>query len=288
MALHYLSGDNSQMGLTFKKKKAAKPAKPAKPTKPKKAAVIGLVPVRTAALAVISLNLLKTGTKLARVWNKPGGKEDLKQTWIKKLGGDPSALQKAIAKGSKQTISGDDMGIAVEATIAAATPALIILAALIKKYAAGGDAAEASEFDQGIADGKQTLADDPDIQKGNLPMPIGVEVGIIKPKPGGGEPVAGSLGLNPGSISFFFPLLISVMTEGWEVSHPSLYLIASIIMAYCMIGMFVCPFAIGMFGEKLRAVTLPYFSVPAEWLFYKPINFINGKVKKFALSRTIG
>lgn len=294
MALHYLSGDS--IGATKKKaaKKAAKAVKKAakketkaakkeeKKGKPKKVAVISLVAVRTAALTVINLNLLKTATKLARVWVKPGGKDDINRAWVK-LGGDVNAIKKAIAKGSKQTISGDDMGVAVETAIAAATPALIILAAIIKKYGAGGDSAEASEFDEGIQLGKETLDGDLDIKKGNVIIPGGGDVGLV---PGGGdEPVAGSLGLNPATISCVLPLMISQTISGWEITYPVLYFIGTFINLYCVIGLLFAPFAVGMFGDRLKAIALPYFSVPAEWVFYKPINFINGKVKKFALSR---
>lgn len=279
MALHYLSGDDSEMGKSSKKaaKKAARKEKHAekkaeRKAKPKKKRVakIGLAPARNSFLAVTDLNLLKTATKLARTWKEAGGKERLTKWW-KGLGGNPDKLAKAIAKGSKETVSGSEMGVAVAATIALATPILIAAAKIFKEMKTGGDAKEQAEFDQGINDGKKTLKDDPDVDKGDVDMG---DKDVAKLKKG--DTTNGALGTNAGSICFLIPM--SLMT--FHFSNPILLFFSSFLMLYCIVGWFVIPFSeVGIAGEKVKSITHNYFSIPVK-MFFTVTNFISNGFKR--------
>jgi len=201
MSLHYLSGDSDLDVINGKKRKKRRAAKKAKrkekkavkkgrrkekkkirKARPRKKRFVKIAgaPVRAAFLTVTSLNLLKTGTKLARVWTKPGGKAKL-LNWWKNFGGKSSALQKAISKGSKQRINADEMGVATAAVIASATAALIAVAPIIKQFAAQGSESEAAEFDSGINQGKQDMANDPSLSQGESEnFPEGKDVAAVK------------------------------------------------------------------------------------------------------------
>jgi hypothetical protein len=341
MALHFLSGDDAEMGgkknkAAKQQKKAAKKAthaakkatkkatkaakKAAKPHKTKKVAKVALAPARNAALAVIELNGLKLATKLVRVWNKPGGKDALLKKW-QNLGGNGDKLKKAIIKGSKQSISGDSMGIVLASALALAAPVIIILAAIIKAFKGGGDAAEASDFDKGVNGAVQDLSNDPSITKEDQTMPTDGVVALVKSLGGGGGGTGGGGGgggtgggggggssddeggggggegdteedkanpagsplkedqaraANPGTICLFLPILIAYM----HLTNSIAYITGSLITLYCLIGIFVIPFYIGLLGERLQKVTRPYFDSPARW-FYQGINYVKSFIYKF-------
>lgn len=278
MALYHLSGD--EIGASKKKqakkqaKKETKAKKKAdKKTKPKKVAKVGLAPARASTIAVVELNLLKLATKLARVWKAPGGKTKLLATW-KKFGGDPAHLQKAIAKGSKQTI-GAQMGVVGATAIATATPIIIVLAKLISEFKAGGDDTEKKEFDQGVDQGVKDLANDPNVDKGDQNMPEGSDVALVKPKSGGdgGETPLG-LNTNPISISFFILMMLFAL----RLTNPILVAISTPFALYAVIGFIVIPFSeFGIAGEKVKHISRKYFDVPARY-FNSIINlFSHGK-----------
>ncbi len=286
MSLHYLSGDIDTINGKKKKAKGSsggggkgKGGKQPK-TKKKKVAKIALAPVRAAFLTVTSLNLLRTGTKLARVWQAPGGKDRLIKWWTGQFKGDANKLKQAIAKGSKQTINGAEMGIAVEATIAAATAALIAVSPIIKEFKAGGDKKETAEFDKGITDGKETLANDPDIEKGTAGVPEGEEVGVIK---GGAKGKGANDGAVEGSmvspIGISFKLLL--MLPLWNFTNPILQVILSIVYLYALIGFFIMV-PLTMFGRgKALRIANDYFRIPASWFFSLTNIFSNGYKKIF-------
>jgi hypothetical protein len=283
MTLHYLSGDDTEIGKSKKRKEKKEKRKEKKAkkkedgkNKPKKIAKIGLAPVRGAFLTVTSLNLLKTGTKLARVWNKTGGKDAL-LTWWRKMGGDSDKLKKAISKGSKQTVSGDDMGIAIEIVLATATAALIAVAPLIKKFGAQGNDEEAKEYDEGIEKGKHTLATDPDFEKSVASMPEDADVALVKPGKVKDDDGATPLGLhtNPVTICFFMLIMIA----GMKLENPILQLLSVPFSLYAMIGFVVIPFSeFGIAGEKIKTVTRKYFDIPSGWFGFNRKNiFSDGK-----------
>lgn len=207
MALHYLSGDDigkgkkkqsSGSGGARKPSKAAKRAAKKKAPKQKKTkeqkkaarkrvlkkvAKVAVAPARAAMLTAMRLNLLKLSTKIVRVWNK-GGKEDIVKWW-EAFGGKKEALTKAVSQGAKDNISGDKMGSAtVAATIASATPLIVALVPIIKKFKAAGDEKEAAEFNQGVDDAKRELANDDSVPKSEVSMPKNKDAGIVVDKSG--------------------------------------------------------------------------------------------------------
>ena len=272
MALHFLSGDD-QMNGKKKKKKESKPKGGAtKPkTKTKKVAKVALAPARASFLAVTELNLLNMGKKLARIWNAKGGKDRLIKWWTG-IGGDPNKLKSAIAKGSKQTISGSQMGVVGTTAIATATALLIAVAPIIKEFKAGGDDKEKNEFDKGITQGMKDLQNDPDVTKEDQNMPEGSDVALVKPKKGD----QANLGLhtNPISISFFLLMMIFSL----QLKNPILIAIATPFSLYAIIGFIVIPFSeFGIAGERIKKVTRAYFDVPAKWFFSLTNIFSHGK-----------
>jgi hypothetical protein len=290
MALHYLSGDEDEIGgkkrqekkqqkqqkkavkkenkqqkksvkkAAKKEKKAVKKAARKEKIKKvtKKIAKVGLAPARTAFLGVVSLNGAKVATKLARVYKKNPG--DLQSFWTK-FGGDYGKLKQAIEKGAKQQINGDDIGVALETSIALATPILIALVPLLKRHGAEGDAGEAKAFDLAIDQGKEDLANNPDVETGSASMPEDKEVAVVKK--GGGEdgPTAASI-FSPLGLYFKTPLLLSLM-------HPEnaiLGFLIALVSTYCAIGMIVFPFYQWNWLNLKRYVA-PYVEFPKR-LFY--------------------
>lgn len=214
MSLTYLSGDDAEIGKSKKRggggssrsqKRAAKKAAPGqkkklfskklKKTKEekkagrkrvfKKVAKVAVAPARIAFLTVVSLNGVKLASKLARVWNKPNGKETLKKFWDS-FGGDFNKLKAAIIKGSKQQISGEDQvgAVALTTAIATATPIMVALVPIIKQFKAAGSPEEASDFNDSVEQGKKDLADNEDVPKDKVSMPKNKDAGIVVDKSG--------------------------------------------------------------------------------------------------------
>lgn len=144
----------------------------------KKVAKVQAAPVRLAFLAVVAINLLKTATKLAEAYKK---NPTAVQNFWKKFGGQESALKTAIEKGSKSKLSGAEIGNPA-AILAAATPVLIAVAALFKNLGIGTGKGEGKESDieAAIQDGKVSMLDNPDVEKGNVEMPENAEIAKIK------------------------------------------------------------------------------------------------------------
>jgi len=158
MALHYMNAAPTG-DIGFIKKAGAKLKGAAQKVKaklpPKPVAVVAAAPARGAALTIISLNIAKTGTKLANVWRRnPRSVEDM---W-KKFGGDIGKLKKAVEKGSKSAIGAEPVSMA--AVIAAATPILVALSKLFKEN--GEPDNETLDM---AKDGQTTLKNSPLVQK---------------------------------------------------------------------------------------------------------------------------
>jgi hypothetical protein len=149
----------------------------------KKVAKVAVAPARAAFLTAVNLNLLKLATKLVRVWQKPGGKEQLTKFW-QSFGGDMAHLKKAIIKGSKQQISGDGIGVVAATVLATATPIVVALVPIIKAFKAAGDGKEAQEFNEGVNDAKKDLAENEDVPKSTVSMPKNKDAGIVTDKSG--------------------------------------------------------------------------------------------------------
>lgn len=200
MSLTYLSGDFDTIGKRKSGggggggRKASKGGAPrAKKSKAekkqgrkrvfKKVKKVAVAPARAAFLTVVRLNALKTGTFLARIWGMPNGKETLTKFWSG-FGGDISKLKQTIAKGSKQTINADEIGSAVAAAIATATPILVALAPILKHFKVARSKKEAKEFDGGVESGRKELAEDTDVPESKMSMPKNKDVGIVADKNG--------------------------------------------------------------------------------------------------------
>jgi len=280
MALYHLSGDDSEFGKSKAKKEARKEKKAGKKSGRKekrakkkaegkgagrKIAKVGLAPARAAFLTVVTLNVLKCATKLARVWNKPGGQSKLNTAWAK-LGGKTDKLKNAIAKGSKQKISGDEMGAVTETLIATATPIIIIMAKLIKEFKAGGDDEEKADFDKGVDEGVKTLAKSDEFEKGNATMPEGADVAALKgegaeKEKGEGETKEGNL-FSP--VGFCFKTLL--MLGFVHIENPFLLFLVTILTLYCLIGFFVI--------APVMTFDILGFGSRAKIYFVAPFNFI--------------
>ena len=201
MSLTYLSGDFDTIGKRKSGgssggggRKASRGGAPrAKKTKAekkqgrkrvfKKVKKVAIGPARAAFLTVVRLNALKTGTFLARIWQMPNGKETLSKFW-NGFGGDVTKLKQTISKGSKQTINADEIGSAVAAAIATATPILIALAPILKQFKVARSKKEAKEFDQGVEGGRKELSEDNDVPESKMSMPKNKDVGIVADKNG--------------------------------------------------------------------------------------------------------
>lgn len=249
------------------KKKSDKKSKPKK----RKVAKVALAPARAAFLAVLDLNLLKTATKLARVWKQDGGKEKLNKFWSN-FGGKPEKLQKAISKGSKETISGDQMGVVGATALATASPIIIAVVKIIKEFKAGGDSKETKDFDSGVSNAVKDLKDDPDIEKKDQDMPEGADVALVKKK-GGADDKETPMGMTTNPITISFSILLILMALRLQL--PILQLIASPFALYAMIGFIVIPFSeFGIAGERIKKISRNYFDVPAKY-FNSLLNFFS-------------
>lgn len=93
----------------------------------KQVAKVGLAPARAAFLALVRLNGLGIAKKLVQAYKINPAKID---NFWKSLSGNPTELRKVVEQGSKQKISG--LGVALEATIATATPIIVKLTSILK------------------------------------------------------------------------------------------------------------------------------------------------------------
>lgn len=331
MSLSYLTGDDyigkskkksssgGQRKTTKAARKAAKKTTPkAKKTKEqkkagrkrvfKKVAKVAVAPARAALLTAAKLNLLKLSTKIARAW-KAGGKNDITKWWTG-VGGNMDALKKAVNQGAKDTISGDKMGAAtVAATVAAATPLIVALVPILKKFKAAGSEQEAAEFNTGLDAAKRNLADNEDVPKSEVSMPANKEAGIVVDKSGeasqdekakdqpesksggtdseDGEGDEKKKGMKTSSSeesstsesatdkakkelgSVYSPLGLFFMTSMYLMFFKPQGIFFELIGTYCFIGMILIPFA-----DKFKF---------ARVISYTPINVINSLIHKSKL-----
>lgn len=267
MSLSYLSGID--IGKSKDKGKKEKKEK-----KKHKVAKVTLAASRGAMLTVIELNVLKIATKLARVWQKPGGKEKL-QSWWTKFGGDFAKLKKAIAKGSKQQISGERIGIAVETLTATALPIIIALVPIIKEFKAGGDASETSEFDAGMGEAESEMNSNPDFTKGTASLPDGTKIAV---KPGKkGESDDSTLGSFFSPFGFYANAIFLIMASGFSNRFNPfslLGIVMGIIDMYLFLG-FIFGFFVQINPEK------KYWFRSFVYLPFRIANFLGyGKEKR--------
>ena len=205
MSLEYLTGIDElgkprKRGKVKKTKKSQIRKKTPKKTKAekkerrkkvfKKVAKVGLAPARASFLLIVNLNALKLASKLAKLYKVDNQK--LINFWTK-LGGKTEALKKAIEKGSKVALSGSgDLGVALEVAIATATPLIIAVVKILKDMKITSPTEQAEE-DNAIEEGKETLENSPDIDKGTAEMEEDKEVGITKDE---GTSEGGAFGLS--------------------------------------------------------------------------------------------
>lgn len=195
----YLNG-LSEMGKS-KKNKAAKKAKLKAKLKKglKVVGKVGLAPARAGFLLATDMNVLKVAKRMAQAYEKHP--EEIKKFW-EKFGGNFDKLKKAINKGAKANINGVrpcEMGIAIEAAIASATPIIIAVVKLFKSLKTD-KAGDDTEDKTGINDlgtelltggdakvvtkdaaGKEETLSDPDEKGGlmsNKPLLIGGALAI--------------------------------------------------------------------------------------------------------------
>ena len=154
--IQYLSGvEPSELGKLFKKTKAERKERRKKIGK--KFKKIAVAPARSAFLLAVSLNVFKLAKRLAQGYKKDSAK--LKDFW-KKLGGDEAKLKQAIEKGSKSKLTGN-LGVALEVTIATATPIIIAAVKLLKDLKSDEKGDDEKDKD-GIEDLKDKLDTDDD------------------------------------------------------------------------------------------------------------------------------
>lgn len=203
----------------------------------KRVAKVGLAPARAAFLTVVTLNGLKVATKLVRIWKKEGGKQKLIKFW-EKFGGDADKLKQAMIKGSKEQISGDQIGFAVGAALATAAPIIIALVPLIKEFQAGGSPAEMSEFDGGIAQAKLDLASGnvDGVELGEAAMHVNSQTGVVAKAGASEETGASDEDKTVGA--FFTPfalLLFFSQVANYIGSNSPLWFLCAILSAYVSI-----------------------------------------------------
>jgi hypothetical protein len=193
MALNYLSGIDQLNGKAERKarREARKDKREDKREERKesrgerrervktKIAKIAVAPARGAFLLMVKANMLKLANKFVKGATKDSDK--LKKFWAK-FGGNWEDLQKAIAKGSGQTISGywdkllsnsdknwnkQMVGEAVTLTagLAVATPLLIAVATLFKELGVFDGKQDEEDLESSIDTGLDTIENDPNFEK---------------------------------------------------------------------------------------------------------------------------
>lgn len=125
-----------------------------KKNRPNPFAKVGLVTVRNSFLALVKLNVRGLAHKLSLLIAKPGGQDKLKNTWVKKLGGNFDVLLKNINQGKgKRPLLGEGKktkGLAGEPVsltviLASAAGALAAIAPLLKNISIGPDGKEVNK-----------------------------------------------------------------------------------------------------------------------------------------------
>jgi len=252
MALTYLSGvsqkRNMQVGRARKKKtKAEKKAK--RQGRRKKVVKFALGPTRGAFLTIVTLNLFKTATRMAKAWQKPQGKADIISMWESKFKGDISKLKTAISKGAKTSISGEDsIGVAPEILMASAVPIILALIPILKRTNTGESI---TDLEGALAEGKEELNLNPD------------KYGDVKA--GGGEldpdETKGSF-FSAFGMCFWGTAQLGMIQQG--ITNPILFLISTIFATYFFFGL-----PLGVIYQSNHR-----FKKYISWYFDYPMNFI--------------
>lgn len=165
MALTFLSGTDEYIG---RRKKSGK--------KKHRVAKIAMAPARAAFLEATRLNILQLGNKLAKLYKK--NPSEVANFWDK-FGGDVEKLKRAISQGSKQKLSGDQVGaVALAAGVASALPIVLKAIDMFKKFGLhdSDDEKQAQNFTD-VAQGQ--LEKDPEVTKTKATLPPGEKAGKI-------------------------------------------------------------------------------------------------------------
>lgn len=228
--------------------------------RPRRIARIALAPARGAFLTVVRLNGLKLATKLARVYNKPGGKKQLQTFWRKFGGKKWPVLARTISKGSKQQISDDEIGQVLATVIATALPIIIAVVKIVKKFKAEGGSQEKGLLSRGIKLGKELLSRDESVEKGEAYFDEGEEVAVMERDDFKDER---DIDERP-RFSFFslagilwkMPLILMF----WNTGYFVLDLLITTVSTYCIIGLILLPLEM----RNVKAV---------HW-YFKPFKFL--------------
>lgn len=244
-----------------KQKHATRKAERKAGTRPKRIAKIALAPSRGAFLSAVRLNALKLATKLVRVYKSPGGEKKLREFWIKFGGKDFNKLKSTIAKGAKQQLSGDEMGVALETLLATAAPIIIAIVPIIKAFKAQGDDQEASDFDEGIQAAKEELASNPEFEKSIADMGETDDVAVLDETGGGddGEDTTTGSFFSLGGVLLKLPLILML----FHTQNIMLSALIGFITTYCIFGLLVYPLYL-----KNVSFAVKYF-YPFKWFGLK-------------------
>ena len=153
--IQYLSG--VEPGELGKRRRTKAERKERRKKIGKKFKKIAVAPARASFLLAVSLNVLKLAKRLAQAYKK--NPQKIKDFWIK-LGGDEAKLKQAIEKGSKSKLTGH-LGVAIEVTIATATPIIIAAIKLLKDLKSDKEGDDDKDK-EGIEDLKEKLDTDDD------------------------------------------------------------------------------------------------------------------------------
>jgi hypothetical protein len=139
---------------------------------------VPMAPARAAFLGAVSLNALKLATKMLQAYRKDQTK--VKKFW-QKSGGDWAKLAKAISKGSKTQISGQEELGAVVAGLVAAAPLIIAVTALFRELGVFSPGEE-EKYKEVSDEATKALYQDENIEQVNAAMPEDSESITLLPK----------------------------------------------------------------------------------------------------------
>jgi len=232
--------------------------------RPSRIARIGLAPARGAFHSAVRLNVGKTASKLVRIYNKPGGKEKLKEFW-RKFGGKWGSLAKSMSKGGKASISDDELGAVTLAAVAAvAAPIMLALVPIVRAFKAGGSPAEEAAYDEVLEMGKEELATNPAYEKGTAYM-NDEEVAVMDRngynyEDDDGIPRGGMMGsfFSLGGLLFKSLFMVAFL----PTMNTPLTILFAVVSTYLVLGIVFLPFHLS--GKKW----FDWYYQPINWLLY--------------------
>jgi len=236
--------------------------------RPSRIARIGLAPARGAFHSAARLNVGKMATKMVRIYNKPGGKEKLKEFW-RKFGGKWGSLRKSINKGAKASISADEFGaVGIAAVAAVAAPIMIALTALIKSFKAEGSDAEMGEFEDVIDLGKAELRDNPEYDNQTTAYMNEEDVAVMQRDDAYADYDYDDDDIPRRSQGFSFfsisgLLFKSILMLGFIPTTSIWAYVLAPVMLYCVVAFFLLP--LQMTGKKW---VYPLYQ-PLNWIMYE-------------------